>query len=63
MAIHILLNIAIQFIFGLYGYGDPIFCLIGGCSMDGKSQKLVRTICHILFFYQNIIIRDIILKI
>jgi hypothetical protein len=57
------------------GYGDPIFCLVcmdmaiqflvwlEGYSIDTKSQKLVGLIYHIYFFYQNIIIRNLVLKI
>jgi hypothetical protein len=56
------------------GYGDPIFCLVRmymaiqililleGYSMYEKRQKLVGPICYI-YFYQNIIIRHLILKI
>ncbi len=41
MAIHILLDMAIQFFVWLSEYGDPVFCLVVGMKMDLVIQFFV----------------------
>lgn len=51
------------FLFGLYGYSDPIYYLIGGISHEWKNAKVSGGPFVIIYFYQNIIIRYLVLKI